>query len=57
MVELGSSLGMQTLYVNAASEAVGYYRALGWEPYEWDRSQLTGIASNCVQMRKNLISS
>jgi len=45
-----------TLLVNAAREAVGYYESLGYEPYAFDPSELTGIASECVQMRKQLLS-
>lgn len=52
--ELARSRGIHTLYVNAAPEALGYYRALGWEPYDWRLSELTGIAADCVQMRKSL---
>lgn len=48
------TLGISTLYVNAAAEAVGYYEKTGWTPYLWDEAELVGIASTCVQMRKLL---
>ncbi len=47
-------LGIKTLYVNAAPEALGFYKKTGWEPYEWDANELAGIAEDCVQMRKIL---
>ena len=47
-------LGINTLYVNAAPEALGFYKKLGWEPHEWDPEELTDIAEDCVQMRKIL---
>lgn len=46
------ALGMRSLYVNAAPEAVGFYRKLGFQPYAFDPAELTGIAENCIQMRK-----
>lgn len=48
-------LGILTLYVNAAPEAVGYYEKLGWTPEIWDKAELVGIASECLQMRKRLV--
>lgn len=57
MVEdFASSLGLQTLFVNAAPDAVGYYRKMGWEFFTWDPVELSGIASDCVQMKKMLTS-
>jgi N-acetylglutamate synthase-like GNAT family acetyltransferase len=47
-------LGIKTLYVNAAPEAVGYYEKLGWKPDVWDEAELIGIASDCRQMSKRL---
>lgn len=52
--EFARSLGIKTLYVNAAPEALGFYKKLGWEFYEWDADELTGIAGDCRQMRKIL---
>ncbi len=52
--ELARSRGIDTLYVNAAPEALGYYYALGWKPYDWSLAELIGIAADCVQMRKSL---
>ncbi len=48
-------LGILTLYVNAAPEAVGYYAKLGWTPEIWDKAELVGIASECLQMSKRLV--
>ena len=45
---------IKTLRVNAANDAVGFYERLGWTRSEWDRSELTGIAANAVQMTKPL---
>lgn len=47
-------LGIHTLYVNAAPEALGFYKKMGWQLYEWDKEELVGIAEDCVQMRKIL---
>jgi hypothetical protein len=47
-------LGINTLLVNAAPEAVGYYQKLGWEAYIWDEPELSGIAAGATQMRKSL---
>ncbi len=46
--------GISALRVNAASGAVGFYERLGWKRSEWDRSELTGIAADAVQMIKHL---
>ena len=48
--EYAKTLGMNTLYVNAAPEAIEYYKATGWKPFPWDPSELTGIAKDCIQM-------
>jgi N-acetylglutamate synthase-like GNAT family acetyltransferase len=45
-------LGITTLLVNAAPEAIGWYEKMGWEHYSWDTGELTGIVSRCEQMRK-----
>ncbi len=50
--ELARSLGIHTLYVNAAPEAVGFYEKGGWVRHVWDPVELAGIAEACVQMRK-----
>ena len=47
-------LGIKTLYVSAAPNALGFYERLGWNLFEWDSSELTGIAIDCVQMRKTI---
>jgi N-acetylglutamate synthase-like GNAT family acetyltransferase len=52
--EFARNLGIKTLYVNAAPEALGFYKKTGWELYEWDAEELKGIAEDCWQMRKIL---
>ena len=46
------AFGARILLVNAAHTAVGYYEATGWQRHVWDASELVGIASDCIQMRK-----
>ena len=41
--------GVETLRVNAAFDAVGFYERLGWIRSEWDRSELTGTKSSMTQ--------
>jgi GNAT superfamily N-acetyltransferase len=48
------SRGVTTLRVNAAPGAVGYYEKMGWRQAVWDKSELTGLARDCVQMIKQL---
>ena len=47
-------LGITTLMVNSAPDAVGFYEKRGWQREVWDAEELQGIASNCVQMMKYL---
>jgi N-acetylglutamate synthase-like GNAT family acetyltransferase len=47
-------LGLTTLLVNAAPEAIGYYEKMGWKRYAWDATELIGIAADSIQMRKGL---
>jgi N-acetylglutamate synthase-like GNAT family acetyltransferase len=47
-------LGIHTLYVNAAAEAVGYYKICGWTEHLWDAEELAGIAEDCTQMKITL---
>jgi GNAT superfamily N-acetyltransferase len=49
-------LGITELRVNAAADAVGYYEKTGWKRDSWDPTELTGLAENCVQMTKSLLS-
>ncbi|WP_052715780.1 GNAT family N-acetyltransferase [Devosia chinhatensis] len=46
--------GVETLLVNAAAEAVGFYEKTGWQPFDWDPTELVSIAASCIQMRKLL---
>ena len=48
------TLGLRTLKVNAAPEAVGFYEKMGWRREVWDAAELAGIAKDCVQMTKAL---
>jgi N-acetylglutamate synthase-like GNAT family acetyltransferase len=48
------SLGMKTLYVNAAPEAVGFYDKLGWIPDAWNQEELAALAGACRQMSKDI---
>ncbi len=48
------NLGIRTLFVNAAPEAIVFYEKLGWERFSWDSNELVGIAADCVQMKKIL---
>lgn len=52
--EYARRLGIATLLVNAAPDAVGFYEKMGWKKEMWDESELRGLASDCVQMMKNL---
>jgi len=47
-------LGVTTLLVNSAPDAVGFYEKCGWQQELWDASELVGSASDCVQMAKYL---
>lgn len=42
--------GVNRLVVNAHPTAVGYYERSGFRHEAWNPEELTGIASNCVQM-------
>jgi GNAT superfamily N-acetyltransferase len=46
--------GVKTLHVNAAPEAFGYYEKTGWRRDNWQRSELIGLAKDCIQMSKQL---
>lgn len=43
---------ISVLYVNAAPEAIGYYKKTGWQEHLWDASELQRSAKECIQMRK-----
>ena len=47
-------LGLKRLYVNAATEAVGYYEKLGWRTCIWNEAELPGTASDSTQMSKDI---
>lgn len=46
--------GAHTAYVNAASTALGYYEATGWQRHVWDEAELVSVGNECIQMRKVL---
>lgn len=46
------SIGIRTLHLNAAPEAVGFHEKNGWTRDERDPDELIGIAEACVQMSK-----
>ena len=49
-------LGLTTLLVNAASEAIGYYEKMGWRPCIWDEAEYPGAGTRPVmQMTKALV--
>lgn len=50
--ERARELGVAHLRVNAASDAIGFYEKAGWRHETWDANELTGMASDCVQMVK-----
>ncbi|MBG6209259.1 N-acetylglutamate synthase-like GNAT family acetyltransferase [Labrenzia sp. EL_126] len=45
---------VETLRVNAAPGAVGYYEKMGWRHAIWNVSELISLAKDCVQMTKVL---
>ncbi len=47
-------LGITTLMVNSAADAVGFYEKRGWQREIWDPEELRSIAVGCVQMMKYL---
>jgi GNAT superfamily N-acetyltransferase len=53
--EYARRLGLATLLVNAAPDAIGYYEKIGWKPFVWNAAELTGIAADCMQMTKILL--
>jgi|SRR5690606_5564349 len=52
VAEQARHFGIDTLVVNSAPEAVGFYEKTGWQKFVWDAAELIGIAANCVQMKK-----
>ncbi len=47
-------LGITTLLVNSAPDAVGFYEKMGWKKDIWDELELRGLASDCIQMTKEI---
>ena len=54
LAEKAWELGLKQLRLNAAPDAVGFYKKTGWREESWDPEELVGIASDCVQMVKDL---
>ena len=50
--DFARQLGADTLFVNAAPDAVGFYTKTGWTRFTWDERELVSPAADCVQMRK-----
>lgn len=48
-------LGIHTLFVNSAANAIGFYAATGWERFEGYRPQALERTGECVPMRKTLL--
>jgi hypothetical protein len=48
-------LGVHTLFVNAAADAVGFYTATGWNRLVGDRPRLLEHADECVPMRTTAV--
>ena len=47
--------GVNTLRLNAAPDAVGYYEKMGFIRQIWGKADLVGIAQGCIQMVKRLL--
>ncbi len=53
--EKARSLGVKTLYVNAAKEAITYYVHLGWQFFEWNEQESKHfLSSGGRQLKKKL---
>lgn len=46
--------GVTKFFVNAAPEALGYYKKLGYTEDIWNPAELTGISADSIQMSKVL---
>lgn len=49
--------GRTRLVINAAPEALDFYRKLGFRDDVWDREELDVIHAGCVQMTKDIVDS
>lgn len=54
LTEKAWELGVKQMRVNAAPDAVGFYEKAGWRRESWDPEELTGIASDSIQMVKDI---
>lgn len=54
IAEKAWELGIKQLRVNSAPDAVGFYEKSGWRLESWDAEELVGLASDCVQLVKDL---
>jgi GNAT superfamily N-acetyltransferase len=50
-----SKLGVHTLFVNAAADAVGFYTATGWDRLVGDRPRMLEHTDKCVPMRTTIV--
>jgi GNAT superfamily N-acetyltransferase len=51
---LARERGVGRLVVNSHHTAVGFYERTGWHRESWDATELVGLASDCVQMAKEI---
>ncbi|WP_157763294.1 GNAT family N-acetyltransferase [Pseudomonas citronellolis] len=48
-------LFLEVLLVNAAPDAVGFYKKMSWQTQVWDNAEYMSGKSDCVQMVKSLV--
>lgn len=53
--EYARDLGVVELKVNAAPDAIDFYRKTGWQVCPWNPDELVGIAATAIQMRKRIV--
>ncbi len=51
IIEYAKTLGINCLYLNAAPEALGYYKKMNWHEFMWS-AQEQAANPDCTQMRK-----
>lgn len=50
IVSFAKERGVKKIVLNAAPEAIGYYKAMGFVKDNWNPCELEGIARDCRQM-------
>ncbi|QRE76552.1 GNAT family N-acetyltransferase [Methylobacterium aquaticum] len=53
--EYANKLGLHTLFVNAAADALGFYTSTGWGRLVHNRPQLLEQADECVPMQITIV--